>query len=123
MIGMLDMREVKEPKYDREFLRGPRLEMPCNKKKLKEKILLWFQPVRHYLECFIKRRILNQLGYSSKCTQEANQVEQNLGPGRTSLLGIIMTQKKGCQDIYRRKGRYGLNSVGKISRILVITLY
>ena len=39
----------------------------------------------------------------------------NIGPYRPYLLNKVFSQKKGCQDIYRKTGQYGNKLLKEVS--------
>ena len=47
--------------------------------------------------------------------KNADKHRVNIGPYRPYLLNIVFSQKKGCQDIYRKTGHYGNKLLREVS--------
>ena len=47
--------------------------------------------------------------------KNADKQRVNIGPYRPYLLNIVFSQKKGCQDIYRKTGHYGNQLLREVS--------
>ena len=48
--------------------------------------------------------------------RNADKRRVNLGPYRPYMLNLVFSQKKGCQDIYRKTGQYGVKILLEISQ-------
>ena len=48
--------------------------------------------------------------------KNADKQRVNIGPYRPYLLNIVFSQKKGCQDIYRKTGNYGDKLLTEVSQ-------
>ena len=62
---------------------------------------------------FLKYMAINQS--VKRFISNADKQSINIGPYRPVLLNVVFLQQKGCQNIYRKTGHYGIKILQEIS--------
>ena len=62
---------------------------------------------------FLEHMSINQS--IKRFINNADKQRANIGPYRPYLLNTVFSQKKGCQDIYRKTGQYGNKLLREVS--------
>ena len=133
ILSIIELRNNLRPKTDLDYLCWPLwydqvVKLPIIKKLQKRNVCLVSDLVGIDWEIMSKEEIertkgvnLNFLEYMSinqsikKFINNADKQRVNIGPYRPYLLNIVFSQKKGCQDIYRKTGHYGNKLLKEVS--------
>ena len=131
--SMYDLRKIMKPTSDRDYLTWPIwddkvIRLPETKKFKMCGVNVVADLLKSTWEILSKETIeqtrninINFLEYmaikqSWKCfIKNARKDRLNVGPYRPYMLNLTFSQKKGCQDIYRKTGQYGEKLLNEIS--------
>ena len=132
--SIIDLRSVLTPITDQDYLCWPlwydqTLKLPIIKKLQKKNVYMIADLLDRSWEIMTKEEIersknvtLNFLEYMSikqsikDFIKNAKKQIENTGPYRPYLLNIVFSEKKGCQNLYRKTGQYGNKILIEISQ-------
>ena len=132
--SIITLREYTKPKTDLDYLcwplwHDPYIKLPLLQKLMNKNVSIVADILGINWEIMTKIEIertrginLNFLEYMSikqsvkSFIKNADKQRVDIGPYRPHLLNIVFSQKKGCQDIYRKTGNYGDKLLTEVSQ-------
>ena len=134
MDSITILRAEIRPMKDLDYLCWPlwydqNLNLPLIKKLQKKNVDMVSDILGEFWDIMTKEEIertkginLNSLEYMainhsvSRFISNAENNAPNIGPYRPMLLNVVFSQQKGCQNIYRKTGQYGIKILQEISQ-------
>ena len=134
MDSITILRAEIRPMKDKDYLCWPlwydqNLKLPLIKKLHKKNVDMVSDILGEFWDIMTKEEIertkginLNFLEYMaiyhsvSRFISNAEKNSPNRGPYRPIMLNVFFSQQKGCQNIYRKTGQYGIKILQEISQ-------